>query len=45
MSRLMARLVTVEEHEWRATLRAFVFFFFLLASFFVLRSIRDSSAP
>ncbi len=38
----MARLVTVEEHEWRATLLAFVFFFFLLASYFVLRSIRDS---
>lgn len=42
LSRLMSRLVTVEPDEWRATLLAFVFFFFLLASYFVLRSIRDS---
>lgn len=38
----MARLVTVEEGEWRATLLAFAFFFFLLASYFILRSIRDA---
>ena len=40
--RLAARLVTVEEGEWRATLLAFTFFFFLLASYFILRSIRDA---
>ncbi|MEY4855802.1 MAG: hypothetical protein RLZZ97_632, partial [Gemmatimonadota bacterium] len=38
----MAKLVTVEEGEWRATLFAFSFFFFLLASYFILRSIRDA---
>lgn len=36
------KLVTVEAGEWRATLLAFVFFFFLLASYFILRSIRDA---
>lgn len=40
--RTVARLVTVEEGEWRATLLAFVFFFFVLASYFILRSIRDA---
>lgn len=35
-------MVTVEEGEWRATLLAFVFFFFVLASYFILRSIRDA---
>ena len=34
--------MTVEEGEWRATLLAFTFFFFLLASYFILRSIRDA---
>jgi AAA family ATP:ADP antiporter len=38
----VARLVTVEEGEWHATLLAFVFFFCLLASYFILRSIRDA---
>lgn len=42
MKRLISRLVTVEEGEWRATLLAFVFFFFVLASYFILRSIRDA---
>jgi len=42
LKRLIARLVTVEEGEWRATLLAFVFFFFVLASYFILRSIRDA---
>ena len=40
--RWMARLVTVEEGEWRTTLLAFGFFFCLLASYFILRSIRDA---
>ena len=40
--RLLSRVVTIEEGEWRATLLAFVFFFFLLASYFILRSIRDA---
>jgi AAA family ATP:ADP antiporter len=40
--RVVAKLVTVEEGEWRATLLAFTFFFFLLASYFILRSIRDA---
>ncbi len=40
--RWVSRLVTVEEGEWRATLLAFLFFFFLLASYFILRSIRDA---
>jgi AAA family ATP:ADP antiporter len=38
----MAKLVTVEEGEWRVTLLAFAFFFCLLASYFILRSIRDA---
>jgi AAA family ATP:ADP antiporter len=42
IQRQIAKLVTVEEGEWRATLLAFVFFFFLLASYFILRSIRDA---
>jgi len=42
IKRYMAKLVTVEEGEWRATLLAFAFFFCLLASYFVLRSIRDA---
>lgn len=40
--RLLSRVVTVEDGEWKATLLAFVFFFFLLASYFILRSIRDA---
>ena len=40
--RWVSRLVTVEEGEWRTTLLAFTFFFFLLASYFILRSIRDA---
>ena len=40
--RWIARLVTVEEGEWRVTLLAFAFFFCLLASYFILRSIRDA---
>ncbi len=42
INRTIARLVTVEEGEWRATLLAFVFFFFILASYFILRPIRDA---
>lgn len=42
IGRYVRRLVTVEEGEWRATLLAFTFFFFLLASYFILRSIRDT---
>ncbi len=42
IQRTLAKLVTIEEGEWRATLLAFVFFFFLLASYFILRSIRDA---
>ncbi len=38
----LGRLVTIEPGEMRATLHAFVFFFFLLASYFILRSIRDA---
>ncbi|MEQ1690219.1 MAG: Npt1/Npt2 family nucleotide transporter [Gemmatimonas sp.] len=40
--RLISRVVIVEEGEWRATLLAFAFFFFLLASYLILRSIRDA---
>ncbi len=42
IKRSLSKLVTVEEGEWRATLLAFTFFFFLLASYFILRSIRDA---
>ena len=42
IQRYVSRLVTVEQGEWRSTLLAFVFFFFLLASYFILRSIRDA---
>ena len=38
----LGRLVTIEPGEMRATLYSFVFFFFLLASYFILRSIRDA---
>jgi AAA family ATP:ADP antiporter len=40
--RQIEKLVTVEEGEWRATLLAFLYFFFLLASYYILRPIRDS---
>ena len=36
----LGRLVTIEPGEMRATLFSFAFFFFLLASYFILRSIR-----
>ncbi len=36
------KLVTIEPGELRATLLAFLFFFCLLASYFILRSIRDA---
>jgi AAA family ATP:ADP antiporter len=42
LRRAVERLVTVKEGEWVATLLAAMFFFFLLASYFILRSIRDA---
>jgi AAA family ATP:ADP antiporter len=38
----IARLVNIQPGEMRATLMACVYFFFLLASYFILRSIRDA---
>ena len=42
LSKMLGRLVTIEPGEMRASLLAFTFFFFLLASYFILRSIRDA---
>ena len=42
ISELLGRLVTIEPNEMRATLLAFMYFFFLLAGYFILRSIRDA---
>lgn len=41
-TRSLGKLVTIEPEEMRATLLAFLYFFFLLAGYFVLRSIRDA---
>jgi AAA family ATP:ADP antiporter len=41
-SRMLRRVAGVEHHEIRATLTAFVYFFFLMASYFVLRPLRDT---
>ena len=38
----LARVVNIQPGEMRATLLACVYFFFLLASYFILRSIRDA---
>ena len=39
-TRTLGKLVTIEPDEMRATFLAFLYFFFLLAGYFVLRSIR-----
>jgi AAA family ATP:ADP antiporter len=39
----MSRLGTVEEGEERATLLAAMYFFFALASYFILRAVRDAA--
>jgi ATP:ADP antiporter, AAA family len=41
--RLMSRLGTVEAGEERATLLAAMYFFFALASYFILRAVRDAA--
>ncbi len=41
--RLMSRLGTVEAGEERATLLAATYFFFALASYFILRAVRDTT--
>lgn len=43
MKRLLARLGTIEEGEERATLLAATYFFFALASYFILRAVRDAA--
>src|SRR5688572_29569569 len=40
-SRWLAKLVAVQPHEVRALLWSFAYFFFLLASYYVLRPVRD----
>ncbi len=42
MSRLLKTIAGVEAHEIRAVLIAFVYFFFLMASYFILRPLRDT---
>lgn len=42
MSRLLKTIAGVEPHEIRAVLIAFVYFFFLMASYFILRPLRDT---
>ena len=42
VTEMFARLVTIEPGEMRAAMLAFTFFFFILASYFILRSIRDA---
>jgi len=39
---MLGRLVTIEPEERNATFLAFLYFFFLLAGYFILRSIRDT---
>ena len=41
-NKLLSRLVTIEPGEMRASLMACLYFFFLLASYFIIRSIRDA---
>src|SRR5277367_2480315 len=42
MSGLLKRVAGVEPHEVKAVLAAFVYFFFLMASYFILRPLRDT---
>jgi AAA family ATP:ADP antiporter len=42
ISRLLQRIAGVEAHEIKAALTAFVYFFFLMASYFLLRPLRDT---
>ena len=42
MSRLLKTIAGVEAHEIRSVLIAFVYFFFLMASYFILRPLRDT---
>ncbi|OEY68099.1 hypothetical protein BG841_14990 [Marinobacter sp. X15-166B] len=37
----MARIVLINRHEWPAVLASFVYFFFLLFSYYILRPVRD----
>jgi AAA family ATP:ADP antiporter len=41
-SRLLWRIAKVEPIETKAVLIAFVYFFFLMASYFILRPLRDT---
>jgi len=42
VTEMLGRLVTIEPGEMRASMLAFTYFFFILASYFILRSIRDA---
>ncbi len=42
MGRLLKTIAGVEPHEVRAVIIAFVYFFFLMASYFILRPLRDA---
>jgi AAA family ATP:ADP antiporter len=42
MSALLKSIAGVEPHEVKAVLLAFVYFFFLMASYFILRPLRDT---
>lgn len=42
VEKVLARFVTIQSGEMRASLMACLYFFFLLASYFILRSIRDA---
>jgi AAA family ATP:ADP antiporter len=42
MGRLLKTIAGVEPHEVRAVLIAFAYFFFLMASYFILRPLRDT---
>src|SRR6202046_5988843 len=41
MSFVLKRVAGVEPHEVKAVVTAFVYFFFLMASYFILRPLRD----
>src|ERR1700721_1168325 len=41
-SRMLRRIAGVEHHEIEAALTAFVYFFFLMTSYFILRPLRDT---
>jgi ATP:ADP antiporter, AAA family len=42
LSRILGRVAEIEPREVNAVLISFVYFFFLMASYFILRPLRDT---